>query len=174
MRRYASHTKITYRIHCLASILLILFMMASCRHRTGSPDLKVLASFSDFEFFGSVPYHDGKNTEPIILQSSEPKRFPERLEIGRAYVFRHRSSVDDEKFALSELPSRLRNAGLEILQAPSSSRDLIASYIGGPFFVIKFSDGRHTGLITNRLSRDYPQQVDSGWTGEDFVLFYEH
>lgn len=119
-----------------------------------------------------MPYHEAQNTKPITLETSEPKPLPNRLEFGRAYVFRHRGSVDDEKLAFSELPSRLRSAGFEILQAPTSARDLIASYIGGPFFVIKFRDGQHTAVITNRISRDYPKQVDSGWSGEDYVLFY--
>ena len=172
MHRHASHTKTMRRMQISGLTLLILVVLAGCRHHAASPDLKVLTIFSDFEFFGSVPYHGGKDAEPLIVESSEPKPFPKRLELGRAYVFRHRRPVDDEKLALSEIPSRLRNAGLEILQAPASSRDLIASYIGGPFFVIKFSDGQHTALITNRLSRDYTKQVDSGWEGEDYILFY--
>jgi hypothetical protein len=161
--------------YCWLGILVVLmWTTTACTNWDSQPDSKALHIFSDFTFVGSVPYKPSEKhpVETMSLQGNEAQQLPKKLAIGTAYVFHHRGPVDDEKLALSELPSRLRAAGLQVQDAPKSPRDLMFAYIGGPFFVIKFTDGRHAGLITNPLSRDYVKQVDSGWMGEDYILVY--
>jgi len=156
-------------------ILILVIWNLSCTANKREPDLKALSILSDFVFVGAVSYtstekwHEVSGRDAVQLI---PQSLPQQLEIGKAYIFRHRKPLDNEKLALSELRSRFEREGLKVLQAPKSPRDMIESYIGGPFFTIKFTDGHHIGLLTNRLSADYEKQVDSGWVGEDYILVY--
>ena len=156
----------------LISLTLIVVVLTACTSPK-VPDSKALSVFSDFALVGSEPYHgNGEFDRTVPPHGSSPLPLPSQIEVGRLYIFHHRSPVDGEKLALSELPARLQRQGIQITQAPQSRKDLILLYLGGPIFTIKFKDGRHSGLIFSQLCPNLTKEIDAGWTGTDYVLLY--
>jgi len=136
---------------------------------------KALNAFSDFTYVGSGLYHGQKNggiNMTVAPHSQEALSLPQQLETGVQYIFRHRKPLDGEKLALSELPSRLRQHGIEIVRAPNSARDMMFPFVGGPIFSIQFKEGTRTGVIFSQVCPSYAKQVDAGWSGSDYVLVY--
>lgn len=136
---------------------------------------KALNAFSDFTYVGSGPYHGEKNggiNMTVAPHFTEPPSLPQQLETGVQYIFHHRNPLDTEKLALSDLPSRLRQQGIEVIRAPRSARDMMSLFVGGPVFSIQFKEGSRTGIIFSQVCPSYTKQVNTGWTGNDYVLVY--
>lgn len=156
----------------ICAILFVLAMVGCSRRQIGS---KALNAFSDFTYVGSGPYHGEKNSGinmTVAPHGQEPLPLPQQLEAGVQYIFHHRRPLDGEKLALSELPARLRQQGIEITRAPKSARDMMFPFVGGPIFSIQFKEGNRSGVIFSQLCPSYTKQVDAGWTGDDYVLVY--
>jgi hypothetical protein len=81
--------------------------------------------------------------------------------------------VDNETLALVDLPARLRSAGITIVQAPRSSRELMHLYVGGPLFNIRIKEGEHEGIIYNQIDPDIlKSKVKPIWATEDYMLVW--
>jgi hypothetical protein len=71
-----------------------------------------------------------------------------------------------------DLPARLKSAGITIVKAPKSSKDLMYPYVGGPLFRIQIQDGSHEGTIYNQIDPDLMQASNPEWVKEDYVLLW--
>ncbi len=155
----------------LCVMVFLIFLANGCKERQRIPDSKAFATLSDFTLAGSGPseYPRDKTVPDHGLDAisvSGP------LKLHTQYIFHHRSPMNTEKLALSDLPAKMRNGGLQILNAPQSSRDMLYSYVGGPVFTIKFQEGNHIGFIFSGLCPSFGKQADNGWAGNDYVLVY--
>jgi hypothetical protein len=147
---------------------------ASCSPR--SLDMKDFSVFTDFTFVGSAPYKAGPGGAPeaqeLPKHSTAAVPLPEHPQPGVLYIFHRPGPVDNEKLALADFPARLKSAGITILKAPRSSRDLMYLYIGGPVFRIQIRKGDHEGVIYNDLDPDLVQASHREWAMEDYVLLW--
>jgi hypothetical protein len=149
----------------------VIFALASCK-QSGS-DFKIFEALSDFTFVGSgkakfLP--DGSMDRLYVVPHGiEAQTLPKKLEREVEYVFHHRSGIDDEFFALKEFPDRLSRTGFRIINAPQSSRDLMALYAGGPLFTFRFGIAKREALFFNQIDAKL-RKSEVGWNGEDYVL----
>lgn len=163
---------------CLRPALLLGALMSLCltsvgclRGRSGLSDSSFRV-FSGFTFVASGPYRPER--EAIPRHDNRELPLPERPSVGVQYVFHSRDVVDDEKLALVEFPARLRAAGIKIVRAPQSDRDLMYLFMGGPLFKIWIKEGNHEGMIYNQLGRELKQGPDDKGQlpREDYVLVW--
>jgi hypothetical protein len=157
-------------IVCIAALTSV---TGSCNRQTIAAS-KAVSAFSDFTYVGSGQYVSSKNgiNMTVAVHGEEPQAFPQHLETHVQYIFHHRNHFDTERFVLSELPSMLRRQGIVLTHYPHSARDMMFPYVGGPVFSIQFKEGAHSGIIFSQICPSYKKQVDSGWTGNDYVLVY--
>ncbi len=173
--RRNNYTMIQSRVRSFSVWLtLIVVLFTACTNRnTKLIENKVLSVFSDFAFVGTELYHGKSELDRTApAHGSSPMPLPSKLEVGKLYIFHHRRPVDGVKLALSELPTRLQRQGIQITQTPQSDKDMIFPYVGGPIFTIRFKDGGHSGFIFSQLCPNLTKEIDSGWTGTDYVLVY--
>jgi hypothetical protein len=134
--------------------------------------MKVLDIFSDFVFVGSGQakfLSDGRvDTIHIVSHGINAQARPQKLEAGMQYIFHYAGGMNNEVLAIKELPSRLTNLGLTVLSAPKSPSELSWPSFSGPEFLIKFSDGKHIGVIYNRVDGQLIGSK-SFWI-EDYIL----
>jgi len=130
---------------------------------------KALAVFSDFSFAGSgVPHDfiakDGQldNTK-VIAHGDASLSLPKNTAVRTQYVFHYRGRLNRYDLGISELPTRLKQEGMQDVEAPRSARDMMLLYIGGPLFRITFRQGTHQGMIFTQICRDFKT---------DYVLVY--
>ena len=155
--------------------LVLITMMLACQARSEITSRKVMdAAFSDFVFVGSGKAKfraDGVlDITHAVEHGDKEQSKPDKLTTGIEYVFHHNGAVDDERLGGTEIPSRLSKIGVKILEAPNYNGGTFSyPYIGGPCFVIRFSDGHNEGLIFNQIS---PKTDEQGRVVEDYVLVY--
>jgi hypothetical protein len=139
--------------------------------------MKGFSFLADFTFVGSVPYRLGA-AGPDEISHRLPKHgtaqesLPDRPQPGVRYIFHHRRPVDDEKLALVDLPAKLKSAGIAVVTAPKSSKDMMYPYLGGPLFKIQIRDGSHEGTIYNQIDPQLMRVPDPDWAEEDYVLLW--
>jgi len=156
----------------LAWLTLAVLLLTACTNRK-KIDRKVFSVFSDFVFVGSGPYHGNSELDRTVpAHGANPMSLPGQLEIDKLYIFHHRRPLDGQALALSALPSRLRQQGIRITQAPTSTKELMFPYVGGPIFTIRFEDGTHFGFIFSQVCPNLTKEIDAGYTGTDYVLVY--
>jgi hypothetical protein len=153
-------------------ILSVLGTLMVCQSKGQEIDPKILNVFSDYTFVGSgqAKYKDDGSLEltSVIPHNESEQPRPQKLEKGVQYVFHHLAPLDNEELALRELPQKLSQLGFKITKSPKGSQDLIYLVLGGPIFIIKFSDGNHEGIIYNQLET----KLDDVWSEHDYVLIY--
>ncbi|HVP45173.1 MAG TPA: hypothetical protein VMT32_01270 [Bryobacteraceae bacterium] len=155
--------------------VLLAIIWVSCS--TGSQEMKGFSIFTDFTFVGSAPYQPGGvgtggANEQLPKHGTAQVPLPDRPQPGVQYIFHHRRPVDDEKLALVDLPARLKSAGITIVKAPKSSKDLMYPYIGGPLFKIQIQDVRHEGTVYNQIDPELMQGSNPDWAKEDYILLW--
>jgi hypothetical protein len=78
--------------------------------------------------------------------------------------------MNDERLGVTELPTRLRELGFEVLEAPKFNGGQFSyPYVGGPYFSIIFMDGDHKGMIFNRVDG---RIADRNWVVDDYILVF--
>jgi hypothetical protein len=152
-------------------------IFGGCSRHSQPLDAKAFSIFSDFAFVGEGSYQPSTglngDVNPTVAEHGQVLlSLPKTLDIGRQYIFHHRLPFDVERFALVELPERLRRRGLEITKAPHSSKEMTYLYFGGPIFVIKFKQGDHVGIIFDQLCPKLKDQVKNGWSANDYVMVF--
>ena len=155
----------------------ILLIVESCTQQSRAIDSRVFSVFSGFAFVGEGAYHpptdQTKEINPAVAEHGlNFLPVPPRLEIGKQYIFHHKSPLDVEKLAMVDLPSQLEREGLQIVRVPHSSGEMMELYFGGPLFVIKFKQGNHIGIIFDQPCPQSREQVGKGWDANDYVLVF--
>jgi hypothetical protein len=68
----------------------------------------------------------------------------------------------------------LRSNGASIIEAPHNNRGLVLTYIGGPWFVIRFSLGELKGAVQNYPAVELKRGgLSSDLQDEDFAMTIE-
>jgi hypothetical protein len=165
-------TRFKYQFAVWLAFIGIFFI--GCRKPTLGPiGTKAFSVLADFVLVGTAPYHPNDSLDHSVpAHGSGALSIPTELQVNKFYIFHHRRPLDGQRLALSELPLLMREHGMEIVQGPKSSRDLIFPYVGEPVFTIKFKDGAHVGFIFSQLCPNLREEIDAGWTGNDYVLLY--
>jgi hypothetical protein len=153
--------------------LLVFVLLISCQPVNQSGETKLLDVFSDFNYVGSGPAkfkQDGSlDTIYVVPHEEEQLSQPSKLERGTQYVFHFKNGTpDNEAMGLRILPERLKKLGYKILEAPNyNGGTFLYTYIGGPYFYIKFSDGEKEAIIFNQPDR---KQLTQDRVVEDYVI----
>ena len=157
----------------LITLFWIPILLIMCQS-SSPPNMKALDVFSDFIFVGSgqAKFLDNGqlDTSYVISHETNEQTKPQKLEVGMLYVFHYGKAVNNEILGIKELPSRLTNLGLTVLDAPKSPSELSRPYFSGPEFLIKFSDGKHIGLIYNKM--DGKLMGNTSVVNEDYILVF--
>ncbi len=156
-------------------VVASLILSVSCHAETRAINPRVLDVFRDFTLVGQGPAtfeNDGSLDVTYIVPHDESEKVrPAQLQAKVQYVFHYREGrADNERLGREQLPTRLKELGFEVLEAPNyKGGQFSRPYIGGPYFAITFQDGEHKGVIFNRVDgnvRDENQIV------EDYVLVF--
>ncbi len=102
-----------------------------------------------------------------------PVQVPDEPLGGLAYVFHHRLPMDNERFALSELPRRLRALGITITSG-SDRASLMYLFLGGPLYRIRVRARGRSGVIYNKLDNELMKLAGTEWSIEDHVLLWNN
>lgn len=153
-------------------ILAPLILSFSCQPGSRDINPKALDVFRDFAFVGQGPAkfdNDGSLDVTYIVAHNEidaPR--PAQLHNRVQYIFHNQGATKDERLGVTELPSRLRELGFRVLEAPQYNGGQFSyPYLGGPYFFITFTDGDHKGVIFNRVDSKI---ADKNWIVEDYIL----
>jgi hypothetical protein len=129
-----------YKIGITAFVVL-----AACGGGRSGGDGRTFAEvFRDFIFLGSFPEVRGRG---IPVHGYDPVSLPPLLVPGHLYVFQHVGPLDIDEFGVSELPRRMKAAGLRILHAPKSKDDMAVGEPTGSVWWIDFQMRAHKGRI---------------------------
>ena len=161
-------------IFCLSARLLLTLtlccILESCFSSNKYVDNKVFQGLSDFVFVGNVhpqiKSDGGVDLYEIPIHRSDESERPAKLECNLLYVFHHVAYVDSGDLATNIIPPRLSKLGYKIIE----TTPLAFATTGGPFFSIKFTDGKHIGLIFNRTDTTVS---DPRYMKQDYVIFFE-
>jgi len=128
---------------------------------------------SDFAYVGSGEASAADSSLGSgVVHGLELAEVPQELRIGYSYVFHRLQPSDDERLALEVLPRKVVDQGLNLTRYPAAVKDLVFSFIGGPYFSIEFRDGTRRFLLrSNRCdssARDL--QLADGYSDSDYVL----
>jgi hypothetical protein len=114
---------------------------------------------------------DGPRIDTILgpgSHNTQAKELPKRLEEGRRYIF-HRRKANENSWVILERD--LRANGATIIEGPEGDVGLVYTYIGGPFFVIRFRLKRYRGTIQNFMANpDDLAKMTQDVMPEDFLL----
>ena len=91
------------------------------------------------------------------------------LNVGLQYVFHYGGMLNNETLALKDMPERLVNLGFQITK-PQHPQGFSYPSFAGPMFSIGFSDGKHEGLIYNRV--DNTLNGSRLFRNEDYILVF--
>jgi|SRR5512146_2498866 hypothetical protein len=143
-------------------VVLSLLLLTSCNSHS---DISALQrAFASFQYVGDTLPSDGG---PGIGQHGlVAVPFPNHLIVGRQYVFHRRRQNEN---AWTDIERALRANGATIIEAPIGNQGLSYTYIGGPWFVIRFRLGQINGVIQNYPARDL-NKMSGDLQSEDFVL----
>lgn len=154
--------------------VFVLALLISCQPVKHGIDAKVMGVFSDFDYVGSgaAKFKQDGSLDPfhVAPHGEKAQQNPDRLVIGTQYVFHYKGNPDNEAMGLRVLPERLKKLGYKVVEAPNyNGGTFLYTYIGGPYFYIKFSDGEHEAIIANQ--RDTKPLVKDQVI-DDYVLVF--
>lgn len=156
-------------------LLLCTVFLLSCKSQKTQIDSGMREVFSGFTYVGSVPAsfdNSGSPKTQVGGHGIQELPLPSGLIIGQAYIFHHTRPINNEELGLKIFPQRITDAGRTLINAPHSSRELIALFVGGPLFKIQFKDHGHIAYIFNQVCPSYNQLTEAGFSGDDYVLVY--
>jgi hypothetical protein len=139
--------------------LLILTGVSSCR-TPATPQEKFDCLFEGYKLLrsGAIPSNANWRIRAASGDFSDiPGLLPgsqQQLSVGTVYVFEKQSSSSEQTDGLKRLPSRLKTIGASLEKYPTSDRDLMWTYLGGPLFNIEFKLDSHDGLMFNFIHAD--------------------
>lgn len=123
-------------------------LLTGCRHaepRQLGDALEMV--LTGFVYVGSFP--DGHG--PIPEHVYDPLPVPSSLDSRRRYVFHYAGRIDIARFAVEELPERLRSAGFRVVRSPKSIEHMPSVDPGDRAWSIKFDFHGRTGTISNAV-----------------------
>ncbi len=139
--------------------LLMLSGIVGCR-TPGTPQEKFSYLFADYKLLrsGAIPSNTdwrikAANGDFSDISGLSPSS-PPQLSGGTVYVFEKQSSSNEQTEGLKKLPSRLKKVGALLEKHPTSDRDLLWTYLGGPLFSIEFKFDGHDGVMFNFIHAD--------------------
>jgi hypothetical protein len=157
---------------CICAIVLTLFCLPSggTSSKLASTDNSILKKeitsllsvFSDFEFVGSDNYQESYSPQ----HGMDKNPLPDKLEVGRAYVFHHR--YPSTNLGIFEtLQSRLRENGMQV----KTSSGTTYRYVGGLAFLIEFQHSEYKGFIKTQLDKEIlNSNLSDKWMSDDYLL----
>ena len=110
------------------------FSVASCAQGDCPTDWVRLV-FTDFTYIGEYAADASK---PIPRHGTASQSLPKQFKSAVVYVFHTKERLTTEEAALRLLPRKLRDAGVEILDAPKNSGEFAIPNSGGPRWNIRF------------------------------------
>jgi hypothetical protein len=143
-----------------------LLLLIGCQQTNITTAVKT--AFSNFDYVGEFgasnfapPNHDARATQ-----------FPEFLKPDVLYVFHNPKKTDEQDLAMKVLPSRMRAAGITILESPSKLEDFAFVDPGGAAWKIRFRIGSQKGTFYNVLDkkRYYGSDATASIDADDYVL----
>jgi hypothetical protein len=132
-------------IRCVPIIFATLGSLSSCARGDCRADWIRLA-FTDFTYIGE---HAADASKPLPRHGTASVPLPKQLKVGVAYVFHTKEQLTTEEAALRLLPRKLRDAGVEILDAPKNSGEFAVPNSGGPRWNIRFRRNGCQGELYN-------------------------
>jgi hypothetical protein len=155
-------------------LVVPLILSASCHAGPRAINPKTLDVFRDFALAGQGPAKfesDGSLDVTYIVPHGEVEESrPEQVQTQVQYIFHNRGPIDDERLGSQDLPTRLRELGFKVLEAPKFNGGQFSyPYIGGPYFSITFMDGDHKGVIFNRV---HGENAHKNLMVEDYILVF--
>ena len=139
----------------------------------GAPRSASLKLMSGLVFVGTAPHVRPTGLSPKLPfvgeHGLESQQLPATLDAGVQYIFHGRLPLDDEQFATSILPARIRDGGLKIVSGP----EITFLFGGGTVFKIQFKDGSRVGLIYSSIDeRLSTPTTRESWSTHDYVLVF--
>ena len=163
----------------MTALTLVSLMIVGCATKSQGVSSDIFDVFEGFTFVGtsadqaetSEASHDA---DALAAHGDAQLPSPRVQEIGIRYVFHHRRPVDNERLALVDFPARLKAAGIRVVYAPKSSRDLMYPFVGGPTFVIGIAYRGHEGRIYNGLCPNSLRSTgaERAWADDDYILLW--
>lgn len=151
-------------------IIVVLGLFQMCCAPTQKGISSIQRSLASFIFVGELPDHLALYPG-IDAHGSESLPFPSRLTKGKLYVF-HRKTNDANSW--TEVENALRANGAKIIEAPKGNVGLVYTYIGGPWYVIRFRIGNIGASFQNYPAAELKSgSVYPGFDPQDFVLRIE-
>lgn len=156
-------------------LLVFLILSVSCQSKARGINPKILDVFQGFDLEIEGPArleHDGTLDVTYVVPHQEDEHSrPSQMQIGVQYIFHHRGGpANDKQLGEEQLPARLRELGVKVLEAPKyNGGEFSYGYMGGPYFHITFMDGVHKGMIFNK-NCDWVR--GKNWIVEDYVLVF--
>ena len=91
--------------------------------------------------------------EPSNIYFKNPGSLPDAIEVDQVFIFLHPRPNDIDKIAIIILPTRLKELGYEVLQAPDNKGNgFIFLDEGGPLYSIRGQRGETEILITHEIN----------------------
>ena len=105
----------------------------------------------------------------VALHDGIADPLPQTVSPRVQYIFHYPGGrPNNERLGADQMPERLRKLGFTVLTAPGYNGGQFSyPYIGGPLFSITFADGKHRGVIFNRVEG---QLEGKNWIVEDYIL----
>ena len=156
---------------------LVLTLLICCQPNARDISSKGVDVFSDFRFVGSglAKFTQGGalDTTYVAPHKGEELPRPDKIEVGTQYIFHYKDSApDNENIGVKIIPARLKKYGFTIIEAPDDKgRPLLYPFIGGPYFYIRFSDGKHEAVIFNSSRAE---QNNQDRIVDDYILVLLH
>ena len=157
-------------VACVLTLIAVATALVGCGSASQSDANEALRQvFSDFSYVRRQPVADDFKSG---FPPSGTTALPETFEPGYRYIFHRRLPSDNVQLGTKVLPERLKSQGFDVLEFPKTERELVYSYIGGPFFRIRFRSGDRVGLIFN--ANDLVIGQDDAhrrlWMPDDYIL----
>jgi hypothetical protein len=130
----------------ISTVFWLGLTVQGCRQSDWNGDETIKSALTDLEYVGSVATY----SDPIAPHGVSAQQLPQNFLKGRAYIF-HQHNRPQTAPVWAMLETRMNAAGIQVLSAPRGAQGLIYSYIGGPFFIIRFQVGSRRGSIQNQL-----------------------
>jgi hypothetical protein len=144
--------------------------MVSCAERACPADWAPTV-FSDFTYVGEFAADPSK---PLPRHGETLRALPKQFKPGLAYVFHATGQLTTEDAALRLLPQRLRDAGIDIADAPKSLGEFAIPNSGGPRWSIRFRYDYCQGELHNVIDPALYGSRGSWPAGsrDDYVLVF--
>ena len=156
-------------------LILVFTVFTGCDVTPPPIEVKAFEVFRDFELVGHGEAKfeaDGSiDVTYVTPHDTAADAIPQRIDPRVQYVFHYPGGrPNNERLGVEQLPDRLRKLGFTVLEAPTyGGRGLSYPYIGGPLFSITFENGKHRGVIFNRVEGEVEGK---SWIVEDYILVF--